>query len=473
MGNFFTPGKNSFYWTFVAYLADKNVYTKDYRLLPYTPNAQQLYIGFFPALFNPAGPVPVLFFINNNPVGTANVLTADGFVYLQIPLPKGKFTLKITDAYGNLLKTEFYITKNMATFFDVDGQNFEQRAVELALIQNDQDWHNIRSSRLYPVVGAYFDFPPPPGWTNDQYRAAILGGCGPGFLEAFWYGGTKKGIKDVIQSSTCAIPVIQPVAGGNTWVLYDAASAPDVTDPGSNAWVLNDTPPTPPHQAITLYDANYLTSAVDVLVSGSTRAVVQESVTKQTDSFIQATFPDPYVLDGQSLVLQVQFLDTMVTTTYTTVFPLGTTSAALAAAAIVAQNPALNAYDAGGGILRIGVAPVLSRIQEITVIGGGALAILGFNSGDSVEVSTDQLNNPWVQTPVAITFGLQTFIQGTDYTIDNNSGQIIWAPSGPSNLLPPKGSVFLASYSYQMRREIEQVTELVADATTERNYIYS
>jgi hypothetical protein len=474
MGSFLTPGKNQYYWMFAKILADDHVYVRDRRLIPYTPNRATLYVDFYPALWVALPFQKVFFYINDTLVGSSSVQDPTGIVSFEAHLPKGQFILKTKNQIGGLLKQEFYNAKNYAMFFDIAGQSYEPRLTDLLQVQSDLNYETIRSGHIYPNVGVFFDFPPPPGWTNDEYRAAVLGGCGSGFRRSFFFGATKKGIKDTVESITCVPPIIQPVDSGIYWTLYDRASAPDITDPNSDAWELTDVTPALPHRRITLYERAYLATTSELVVPNSTRVVVDEQVFKQSNSYIEAPIAGPFVVAGKNLVFSIG------DNVYTTVFSPTTTTAADVINDIFTQNPGVTVatYATLDGMVRIGIEPSAVQAAEVDfltvkIISGSSLADFGFFEGDAIDVAPDQLVNPFQTTPVVITYGMQTFVQGVDFTIDTATGKIYWNPSSVAGtLVPPKGAVFLASYTYQMRREIEKMVNLVKQANLQLEFSY-
>jgi hypothetical protein len=83
------------------------------------------------------------------------------------------------------------------------------------------------------------------------------------------------------------------------------------------------------------------------------------------------------------------------------------------------------------------------------------------------------LANPNQTTPVVLTSGPFTFVQGTDFTVDTTTGYIYWAASSATEPnIPPQGTVFQASYTYIMKREIETMAELAKDPSITVNYNY-
>ncbi len=329
----------------------------------------------------------------------------------------------------------------------------------------------MRSGRLYNILGAYFDFPPPPGWDTQKYRDAILGGCGPGFISSFFYGSTKRGVVDTIKSITCEDPTVGQPLGGIRWrVRSNANSVP--TDPGTKGFFITSQANIghaflPPHYRAILASELWFGNAVDLTINGSSRTVVDEQIIKKTNSYIEAPIGGTFDLQARTLQFSIEEEGVPGTRLlYNTSFPLPTTNAFMAAADILAQNPTLTDAIHGSidGLLRIGVYPVAGKTFKITIVSGTALPILGWNPGDSVHVSPDQLDNPWETTPVTITVGATTFVDGVDFVSVPETGEIIWFPSTAINIgVPVAGTTMNAAYTYQMRREIIKEVELVKD----------
>ena len=481
MGNLFTNGKNEYYWRLMSYLQDENVYVSDRRVVPYTPALLQDYVDFFPQLYT-AFPVTTLsLFINNKLIGYGTLNDPSGLFYLKVSVPKGAFTLQVKNALGDVLRTEFYNAKNYAMFMEVAAQSYADRRVQIEQLYKDLSYDTLRSERVYPVVGAFFGFLPPPGWTNQQYRDAVLGDgadC-PGFVSSFFQGGSRLGFIDTIKSITCDTVTLGAVQNGDRWVVFDDANAPSPTDTlSADAWFVSDADdiPAPNHRVLVMSD-DYIASAVAVTISGATRVVVDERVFKSTNSYLESPVAEAYVLAGKTFTFAVgeAALPTSMATKYTTTFGALTTTAAQAAADILAQNPALtSAVYATSGRLRLGVAPVDGVVQSITAVSGSALGDLGFYQGQFIDVGSDTLANPYSSTTVSIVYGAFTFIEGVNFAVDQASGAILWNPSSLAEPnIPPAGAVMQASYSYVMRREIETMAEKAKDPSLTVEYIYA
>ena len=487
MGSFYTPNKGGAFWTLVSYLADENVWIKDRTLLPYTTSRLQIYTDLFPSLYsgNPYYPTVLSVWINDVLVGYGFVANPAGLFYVPLPVPKDNFKLEVRDEFGTIVyRTEFWNAKNYAMFLGVTAQSLEERLSDLQLLKADQRFQTIRTGRLYAVVGAFFNFPPPAGWTDDEYRHAILGhtpDC-PGFVKSFFYGASRKGVVDTIKSITCSTVEVKRAKDVFTWVLYDDANAPSPTDPGALSWFITDDANLGhvfayPNQRAILLDDDFFNKAAVLTVDGSERTVTAESVSKGTGSFIEAPVVQPFDLAGLSLDISIETLNTPGTlVNYSTSFPLPTTTAATAAAYMLAQNPGLTAavYGAPDGHLRVGTAAVAGAIQRITIVGGTACAALGLVPGTTQDVHPDQLANPWVLGTVALTAGAISFTQGVEFNLVAGTGEIVWAPSSIANPnVPPAGSVFTAAYTYQMRREIEKMAELAKSVDTALVFQYT
>jgi hypothetical protein len=145
------------------------------------------------------------------------------------------------------------------------------------------------------------------------------------------------------------------------------------------------------------------------------------------------------------------------------------------AARVLAQTPGLTSavYATAAGPLRIGVPPQAGKVFRITITGGSSLQALGLVIGQSVDVSPDQLANPWLTTPVSITDGVTTWADGTDFNSVPATGQIVWNPSTAANTgVPTAGTLLMASYSYQMRREVMAVVEAAREVNDILEYVW-
>jgi hypothetical protein len=473
MGAFLLPGKNGCYWTLLSYLQDGNTYISDNSLIPYTPNKLQTYTSFFPELWVDGITTTLSFWINGTLRGHANIFDATGMVYLDVIVPEGPFTLEIKNAKNEIISTEVFNAKNYAMFLDVAAQSYDERRNAIELLKADQNFQEMRSERLWNNIGCFFEFPPPPGWPADKYRAVLLGGCGPGFIKSFFYGGTLKGIVDTIKSITCQDPVVGEAQGGIRWFVRDDAHT-DPANPGAEGFFITSDANlaatfTPPQYRAVMASEDYWDNAASISVIGATRTITDEEFIKSSDSFIECKVPEPYNLDGLTLQFSIEEVgvdNTLVT--YSTSFPMPTRTAQDAANAILAANPTLTGAIHGSteGFLRIGVQPEAGKVFRVTILGGSALVALGWGAGDSAEISPDSLANPWVTGNVAVLEGTTSFVQGVDYVVDAARGQIIWFASTSSNIgVPASGTSMTASYIYQMRREIEKAVSLVKRAT--------
>ena len=474
MGSFFTQDKSGYYWFLLGYLQDENIYVRDATLLPYTPGKLQTYVEFYPILYNPAIPQKIEWRINNHKVADAIVSIPSGIVYTDIPVPLGSFEL--TTWHGPvLLRTEKFVSKNYAMLLGIQAQSYDERLAQINLVKADQDFIQMRSERVYPILGSMFNFPPPAGWDIERYRDAVLGGCGPGLRQAFFDGTTKAGVKEAIEAVTCMVPDVYPGQRGIRWTVYDRANT-NPSDPGAMGWYVTDRvnsfdPFTPPHYRSIMAAEIWWTKSSIIVVNGSVRVVSDESLLRQTNSFIEFPVPEPYDLQGRTLTFTISQPGVVFSKqTYATTFPLPTTTAAIVAAEITAQNPSLTSavYGTADGKVRIGVPAQAGKVFRITIVAGTALAQLGLYPGASVDVSPDQLANPWQTTLVTITDGVTTWLDGVDYNSVPETGEIVWEPSSlafPNQ--PDAGLTLLAYYSYQMRREVMQL----ANAAKEVNDI--
>lgn len=473
MGAFLSTDKNGYYWILLSYLADENIYVTDSSLLPYTPSKLQTYVDFYPELFNPALPQKLVFEVNGKPIAYAIITDPSGIVYTDVGVPHARFTLvtRLVDT-NEILKTEIFNAKNYAMFLGVMAQSYDERRTQIELNKADQKFQQMRSGRVFNILGAMFDFPPPPGWDTEKYRAAVLGGCGPGFISSFFHGATKKGVVDTIKSITCEDPDVFPAQRGIRWVVRTSAnSAPD--DPGTRGFYVTSEANlshvfVPPHYKAIMASEAWWSHASDVVVNGSVRVVTDEQMIKKTNSYVEAKIPGPFDLQSRTLQFSIEEVGKPETKlNYNTTFPLPTVNAFQAAATILLQNPSLTdaVHGSASGLLRIGVYPVAGKVYRITIVSGTAMEAMGFKAGDSADVAPDQLENPWLTTPVTLADGVTTFTDGVDFTSVPETGQIVWEPSTAINIgVPVAGSVLVAGYSYQMRREILKEVDLVKDS---------
>ncbi len=467
MGSFLSQGKNSYFWFLLGYLADENVYIKDSSLIPYTPSKTQTYVAFYPQFYNAEDPQKLSFEINGIPSAYALITDPSGLVYFDIKTPKGRFELVTRAPNGMVLNREIFFAKNYAMLLAVMAQGYEDREAEIQANYADVRFSEIRSGRLYDVLGVQFDFPPPPGWPVAKYRAAILGGCGPGFIKSFFHGSTKKGVADTIKSITCEDPQILPARRGIRWVVRNRSNS-FPTDPTARGFFItarNSTRTfTAPHYRAFLASRNWWANAADIVVTGSRRDVLSESTVRNSNSYFECPVAEPFNLDGLSLRFSIQDLGDLGNIRFfDTVFPLGTSTAALAAAAIVAQNPTVPTddfylndaiYATPSGKLRIGVYPKTGKSFRVSFPSGTAMAQLGILVGAGTDVSNDHLDNPWLITGTLALDDADTPIT-TGFTIFESTGEIVWDPSTAANTsIPAAGKVLNAAYTYEMRREI-------------------
>ncbi len=464
MGSFFSPGKNEYFWRFLAYLQDENVYANDKQTIPYTPAQQLYYTALFPQLYT-LFPITTLYvYVNDKLMGAGKLNDPTGLLYVPISIPLGEFLLEVRTAGGDVLTHELFDAKNYAMFFDVAAQSYEDRRVAIEQVRNDQSYATIRTGRIYPIVGVFFDFPPPPDWTTDEYRGTILGDglCKPGFIRAFFMGGTRKGVYDAVKSIVgCADVEVLPPDEGYRWVLFDEAEAPDPVVGGPDAWYISDTDIALPEHRIVINDEGYFASAAILRIHSADRPVSNEQVYKASNSYLESILPEPYVLAGKTLTFSVEDVNDITTyMAFTTTFVAATT-AAQAAAEILAQNPSLGpAVYAQGALLRLGVPPEVGVTRRVTIVSGTALPAFGWVAGQAVDVANDRLANAYPTTPVVITFGVDTFNDGVEFEVMQETGEIVWDPSSlalPN--VPPAGSVMLASYTYVPKQQVRDIVE--------------
>ncbi len=466
-GSFFSSGKNEYLWRFLASLSPE-IYLNDKSVVPYTPDCLQVYSSFFPDQYTVFPLTELSVVINDKLVATGKLQDPTGFFWTYVPVPKGNFKLEVKTASGTVLATEFYNSKNYATFFDVAAQSYGERRTAIEQVTNDVDFQTMRSERVPAILGGFFDFMPPAGWTSDEYRNAILGGCGPGFVSSFFDGATRKGTLDTVKSITCQDAELLPLENGDRWVIFDHSHAPSPTDATSaDAWFVSDAAiPAPNHRAL-LFDSYYAAYGVVLKVNGSSKTVTDEVVAKRSNSFIESRLPGPYVLAGKSLTFSIEVPDQIETKqTYVTTF-VAATDAASAAAEILFQNPTLTSavYD-NLGKLRIGTEPEAGTVKRVTIVAGGSLADFGFTAGDSVDVIPDILANPWATGVLVLNWDGYAYTQGVDFSYAPETGEIVWEPSSPvfSNV-PPVGASMTTTYTYEMRREIGSMVDKVKDTT--------
>lgn len=467
-GSFYSPGKNEYFWRFLASLSPE-IYVNDRSVLPYTPDCLQVYTGFFPDQYTVLPRTELFVYANGKKIGSGFLQDPTGFFWTYVSVPKGNFLLEVKTASGQVLTADHYNAKNYATLFDVSAQSYEERLVAIEQVKNDINFDTMRSERVPDLIGVFFDFLPPAGWTSDEYREAVLGGEVPGFVTSFFHGSTKKGILDTVKSITGQDAELLPIENGERWVIFDPAHAPnplDTTNPDS--WFVSDSAiPAPNHRAI-LLDDYYTSYGVVLKVNGSTKTVTDEVVFKRSNSYIESPLAGTFNLAGKTLTFSIQVPGDLTTKFYYTTTFLAATDAATAAAEILAQNPTLtSAVHDQGGRLRIGTAPEASTTKRVTIEAGTSLSEFGWKAGSSVDVVSDLLANPYATTTLTLTWEGNTYTQGVDFSYDPETGEIVWEPSSPSfSLVPPMGSSMLTSYTYQMRREIMDMVDKVKDATT-------
>ena len=477
MGAILSAGKSEYFWRLLSYLQDSKVYVNDRRLVPYTPARLSDYVDFYPTQYTSYPPTTLAIYVNGRVAAYSRLNQPSGLMLARIQVPLGDFTVQVQTLGGSILKTEYFTAKNYAMFLEVAAQSYADRRVGIEQVLNDLDFKTMRSDRVYQDVGVFFGFTPPPGWSNQDYRDTVLGNgtTKPGFVSSFFNGGTIRGFVDTIRSITGSTVVLESIAEGDRWVVFDRANAPVPTDPTNpDSWFVSsaDDIPPPNHRCL-VFDKQYLGSALVAVISGADRSVVAENVFKARNSFIQSSLAGPFVLAGKTLTFSID------ATSYTTTFGGSTTTAAQAVADILSQNPTLtSACYANNGYVRIGVQPILTQTKaqpiKITIVSGSALADLGFVVGQFVEVSWDQLANPNLTAdPVTVTQGSIAYIEGLDFTLDRVTGRIYFQASSVAfPVVPEQGSVFNVSYNYLMRREIETMAELAKDPSITVEYEY-
>lgn len=493
-GSFFGAGKNEYYWRLLSALSP-DTYITDKTTLPYTPDNWLTYTIFLPQYAStPPDPETILYlYIDGLLINSAKVAYTTGFTYFpSVAIPKSNFNLQLRTSAGSVVINEYYNGKNYALFPYVAAQSYEDRLVELQKIQVNSSFSTMQSSAVPDLIGNFFDFPIPAGWTSSEYRETILGGPNsPGFVKSFLNATTYKGVVDTIKSVTRQDPVISPVLGGYRWVIFDSAQAyPYGSNP--NAWFIadNSSPITLPNHRIVLTTTEYINNTVHVTVVGSTRTIPstpsgpKEGVIKRTDSFVEAKNPGLYAqLPNTTLTFWIRNVsDPTKDLSYYTKFSPTTTTAAQAAFDILTQNPSLqvtSAVDPNNTIyaynnkLRIGVSPIAGVTQQIQIYSGTSIPVFGWTSGQTAEVSTDVLANTYALDPpgISLTYVGIIYTQGVDFTYLPTTGEIVWKGSCifyPN--IPPAGATYEAAYTYQMRREVQRAIEQVKESPLSIEY---
>ena len=481
MGAFLTQDKSGYYWFLLGYLQDKNVYIRDGRLLPYTPGKLQTYVDYYPSLYNPVLPVTLTFKINGSQAAAAKISQPTGAAYANVSVPLGAFTFETWNG-ATLLRTEHFISKNYAMLLGVQAQSYDERLSDINLIKADIDFSQMRSERIYPIIGAMLGLAPPPGWSVQQYRDAILGNpMFPGLRQAFFDGTTQAGILGAAEAITQVPAALAPGQNGIRWTVRSRANSQPANPASMGFYVTSRADMShafaPPHYPAVCAFENWWGHAAILTVNGSVRTPPPETLRKATNSFLEGQVPQPYNLQGQTLVFTVNQPGVLFTTrTYSTTFGIPTVTAAQVAAQILSQNPGLTSavYATAAGTLRLGVPPQAGKVFRITITGGSSLQSLGLVIGQSVDVSPDQASpTHGLTTPVSITDGATTWADGTDFNSVPATGQIVWNPSTAANTgVPPAGTLLTATYSYQMRREVMAVVEAAREVNDILEYVW-
>lgn len=216
-----SEGLNSIFYTAVADTYNPEIFNQEFNVIPYTPQRQQVYVNYFPPLWDPFNDTFLRVFLNNAFVARVKIVDEFGFIYTTVNPPYGHFniTVKSDDLLTTYASNEF-ISVNLNLFYEVFGKYLGEQRIEIERVKGDLFASTVRDEKIYTNFGSFINFPQPQGFTIDEYRRFILGNLTfIGNYRAKFFGSTVKGFKEAVGSITNAFPILTTQSARVGWRL--------------------------------------------------------------------------------------------------------------------------------------------------------------------------------------------------------------------------------------------------------------
>ena len=219
MAEIVAKGTNSIFYQFLDRMGDKNVYPKEWNVVPFFPKTATntlVFLDFLPSEWNPSADTFVRILVNDREITPATgtkIENASGLIYCEFKLDNPgifRVTLKSVDL-SITYRIHTFNAKNMHILNDVYGSELGDDRTELEKVKNDQYWFDVRDAQISDNFARLMEVDKPIVFNLDEFRLALLGDNQfiPGLRRAFLRAGTVRGVKDVARSMTGIDPIIR------------------------------------------------------------------------------------------------------------------------------------------------------------------------------------------------------------------------------------------------------------------------
>jgi len=279
MGQVYTEGKNSQYWSLIERLPDSDVYNTDWNVLPYLPTKKQLFVDFFPELFVESVDTYLKIWLNGTFFKSVKIVDEIGTIYAEIILPYGYTDIMVTNSADLFLKSYQFLCINIPFYYETLGNLYRNNYIEALRSKNDLFLNEVRDDNIYNNFGSLFKLNKPVDFTYTEYRNLLIA-----LRTAFIDQGTYKGIKSMVKAITGTDPDIIPWDTLKGWVVYNSLKwtyNPPWTDndPGiDHYYVEGINTNTRAKPGIKMYSYVQKNNWIKIFVNSSTRNVFNELV---------------------------------------------------------------------------------------------------------------------------------------------------------------------------------------------------
>jgi hypothetical protein len=428
--NIYTKYKNNEFFKLLEDIPPSPFFDTEYNILPYILKNGYLIVDFFTGL----GAGTTLSVYVNDQLQGKNI--NNDYFYFVIPATtafpySNGITIDIRDSVGTTTYKSYHVkTYNYLLFLQSLAGQLTESKVDANTLQNDLYTSDVRLEKIYDMFGFPFEFKKPAYLTAEEYRFLVLGGgLFPGLYTSFLnYGGTYKGIKDVVKSITGASPTISTFRDADGWVVFSGLT--------------------------TLDSGNVSTATVNSLTVSGTPWTV--------DEFVGDTVS---ITGGQGLgQTRIILSNTTNTLTTTAAWDLG-------------QQPDLSStyaiYDTASECWVVEPSAISETVHEadtfsipymdftlVVSVDNGLKVVVNEPITSTAEL--DYVDGTNIITGIAVkdSYG-HVYTQTVDYDADLDTGKITWLAGGTK---PSVGSMIYCSYSFLLRDIIEHMVNLVKQA---------
>jgi len=497
--NVYTMNKNNAFYKILEDIPSAGFIDTEANVVPYVLNNGHLFIEFFPLI----APGTILSLYVNSTLQGKNYNR--DFFYFWIPaaspsLPySSDVTVSVANSAGTVTyKTYNYKTYNYLTFIDSLARIVTDAKIDVKTVNNDLYVDEIRLGRIYDIFGFPFEFNKPRYLTDVEYKAVVLGNTDkPGLMSSFLnYGGTYRGIKDVIKSVVGKQPKIEtykdvkgmiartgmPLVDGGTATAGGGSTLTDAT----KTWTTDEF-------------ARCIVKVTSGTGIGQTRRIVSNNATQLTITPAWVTPPAGgstyriFDATGSKYILEAEFenglasaggastLTDSTKTWYTNIHKgkiilLTEGTGASQYKYVTANTGTIITVDTPWDIVPDNTTQYLifaegahkSRLFSIAfkafalkvTVYDGVKSVAGEQITTTADV--DYLDGTHILGGVAIVDSVgHTYVQTIDYDVDPDLGIVVWLPGGIS---PAVGVSIYCSYQFVMRDAVSQLANLVKQA---------